>query len=421
MRDKTLVKSSWTLKNCDICGQDKALHSLGRREFELPAENSLYEFIHEDVICERCGFIFSGKVPENDFLSRYYENTLAIQSEQVEIPPDYDMEARLNNIQSVVSKGSTVLEVGANTGEFCERLNKIGFRASGLDPLADEECTDAVSNAFLGENPASSDTTKFDVVCSYFVLEHVVDAGKWLSEVLESLKQGGTLILEVPNFEEYPIKSLHGEHFLHFRTFHLEQLLKSFGLEIVSIGDEYKSRPFGVNVTARLAKEQRTTGDVLNSFSKEQIPENYVNRGIKIYKEANKELSREESRYQALADKLSGYLLDDQTQTEILFWGASEAATDIKKKLDRSVESQSEKIREEISLIDSSDTKIGTMHPAFSSPIRSPNLEDDESNQYIFVVCSKWYDQISRQIAEMDLTNVLVIDAMNWEPDESLE
>jgi len=100
-----------------------------------------------------------------------------------------------------------VIEVGSGFGFFIKKAIAAGLSITGL-----ELNTDAVALAqqqHLPIEPTALETIAeaqpdvFDAVCSFQVLEHVTDPRQFLASSVKLLKQGGKLILCVPNSESF--------------------------------------------------------------------------------------------------------------------------------------------------------------------------------------------------------------------------
>lgn len=99
-----------------------------------------------------------------------------------------------------ISNECKVLEVGSGSGLFAQRLVKENYIGLEFNDKAIERAK--TNNITLLkksiEEFANSSSHKFDVVCSFHVLEHVVDTHDFIKASLEVLKVGGKLIIAVP-------------------------------------------------------------------------------------------------------------------------------------------------------------------------------------------------------------------------------
>jgi SAM-dependent methyltransferase len=106
-----------------------------------------------------------------------------------------------------LSSGGEVLEVGCGTGQFLSLLMHPDCRTTGIDinPRAVNEARNRGINAI--ESPladfAGRNEGRFDVVCSFQVLEHLADPHTFIQMCLALTKPGGTLIFSTPNSDGY--------------------------------------------------------------------------------------------------------------------------------------------------------------------------------------------------------------------------
>jgi SAM-dependent methyltransferase len=105
---------------------------------------------------------------------------------------------------TLIQSHDLVLEVGCGTGAFLRRLSlEIGAQALGLELNQNAVKTaNAQGLQVYGElldQHSEYNKAKYDVVCSFQVLEHVSNVKEFLDMKLSVLKPGGRLIIAVPN------------------------------------------------------------------------------------------------------------------------------------------------------------------------------------------------------------------------------
>lgn len=97
--------------------------------------------------------------------------------------------------------GQSILDVGCSTGSYVNRLNEMGFKAYGLDLLADEGWKTSAEQMMIAgsatELPIVADAV--DTVICFEVLEHVPQPEKALAEIHRVCRNN--LILTVPDCE----------------------------------------------------------------------------------------------------------------------------------------------------------------------------------------------------------------------------
>ncbi len=105
-----------------------------------------------------------------------------------------------------LSQGQKVLEIGCAEGAFIKRLDKASL-AVGLE--LNEYAVDTAQMAGLDvrnetiQTHATANPEKYDVVCSFQVMEHVSDVKGILKSSIDALSPGGTLIISVPNNDSF--------------------------------------------------------------------------------------------------------------------------------------------------------------------------------------------------------------------------
>jgi len=104
---------------------------------------------------------------------------------------------------SYLNKKDEILEIGCGDGAFLDQLKSKGYHAKGID-LTVESVNKAkdkgleVSNETI-EDHAKNNTEKYDVICTFQVLEHISDPKSFIENALKCLKKNGKFIVCVPN------------------------------------------------------------------------------------------------------------------------------------------------------------------------------------------------------------------------------
>jgi len=139
--------------------------------------------------------------------------------------------------------GKQLLDVGSGWGHFLLACEKKGFKSCGLE-LAEfparfsrEELGLNVSNQnFFDFNPV----TKFDVITSWDVLEHIDDIHGFIRKCSSLQNSGGIFVFQVPAFDS-PVARNQGknwkmigvDHVNYFTRKTLQNLLEKHGYEII--------------------------------------------------------------------------------------------------------------------------------------------------------------------------------------------
>lgn len=111
-----------------------------------------------------------------------------------------------------VGKNKAVLEVGAHTGYFSERLRLAGCRVTAIemDPAAAEKSASRADRVIVGdiEDPKvfGQISETFDVILFMHILEHLVDPWRVLRESQRLLNPGGSLVVLLPNVGAWRVR-----------------------------------------------------------------------------------------------------------------------------------------------------------------------------------------------------------------------
>jgi SAM-dependent methyltransferase len=146
-----------------------------------------------------------------------------------------------------IASGSSVLEVGCGKGAFRSWL-PAAVEYTGLE--YNDEAVRRAQAAGLNvvkqsvESHVASGTQKYDVVCSFQVLEHVTDPKEFVHACVQALAPGGKLILAVPSEDSFialapnaPL-NMPPHHVLRWTDLALNNLAQREGLSIVDLWHE---------------------------------------------------------------------------------------------------------------------------------------------------------------------------------------
>ncbi len=113
---------------------------------------------------------------------------------------------------SIVNPGLKVLEVGCGKGSFIAKLqNELNATTVGLElndtavEFGKENGIDIRNESI--ETHAIGNPAKYDIVCSFQVLEHIPNVQEFIQSSVHALKSGGSLVVSVPNNDSFLGKS----------------------------------------------------------------------------------------------------------------------------------------------------------------------------------------------------------------------
>jgi SAM-dependent methyltransferase len=108
----------------------------------------------------------------------------------------------------LLKKDMNVLEIGCGNGGFLKRLNAT-LNISNVGLELNENAVKKLVQDGLDirmesiENHCTENNNKYDVVCSFQVLEHIANIDSFISSSIKCLKPGGRLIISVPNNDSF--------------------------------------------------------------------------------------------------------------------------------------------------------------------------------------------------------------------------
>jgi 2-polyprenyl-3-methyl-5-hydroxy-6-metoxy-1,4-benzoquinol methylase len=188
------LESASTL--CTICGDPM------RKKWP---SNGLYYFT-----CPRCQLDRVAPVPTREVLKDYYDKAYEVDREGYRRNLRRYSLRDLKLLERLNGKGR-MLEVGCSWGYFLGAARSCGWHVQGLE-LSDSASLWAKDKLGLDvtcgtiEDMPLAESTGFDVVVAWHVIEHVQDPMYFLKTVRERLRPGGLLALRTPNIRSAPAR-----------------------------------------------------------------------------------------------------------------------------------------------------------------------------------------------------------------------
>jgi SAM-dependent methyltransferase len=121
-------------------------------------------------------------------------------------------ERRLEYLSPYITSGNSVLDIGSSSGFMLLPLAEKGMDVWGIEPsgyFSDFSKKKGINTYnSLDSLTAHKGDKKFDLVMSFFVMEHVPDPSVFVKQCLELKKDSGKVIIEIPSAHD-PLYSLY--------------------------------------------------------------------------------------------------------------------------------------------------------------------------------------------------------------------
>ena len=175
-------------------------------------QRGIYDSTQTSVYVNQASdFAFLFPLPEVDYIS-YLPRVKALGLSQYKKNMAV-VARRYEKIQQCFSPHQKILEIGAGDGAFLRHVGNI-HPAYRLACLEVDENTKSIREQVTGLHSYASwdhireGQERFDVICMFHVLEHILDPKEFLTNCRACLAAHGTVIIEVPSLED-PLLSLY--------------------------------------------------------------------------------------------------------------------------------------------------------------------------------------------------------------------
>ncbi len=118
----------------------------------------------------------------------------------------YALALKLRLIRSLNKESTSVLDIGAGTGEFLNLAKDNGWRVQGVEPNEKARNSATQKGLDVQESIDRLEGRNFDVVTLWHVLEHLPDLENTITKIEAFVKPGGVLLIAVPNFRSFDAK-----------------------------------------------------------------------------------------------------------------------------------------------------------------------------------------------------------------------
>lgn len=235
------MKREKVLQNraCPVC-ESNDNQILFKQSFSAFENNLLVGY--NVVSCNKCGFCFSDKIPEQDKFDLYYrEMSKYEKSDSNSADSQYDIGRFKQTVvflkQIINRKDSYIVEIGCASGLLLSQLKQEGFEnLLGIDPspgcvefVKTRSGIDARTGTISDLSSIQPDSVELLILVG--VLEHIRELDLALQELRKVLKPDGKICIVVPDASQYlngkdaPFQEFSVEHINFFGPTSLSNLM----------------------------------------------------------------------------------------------------------------------------------------------------------------------------------------------------
>jgi 2-polyprenyl-3-methyl-5-hydroxy-6-metoxy-1,4-benzoquinol methylase len=240
---------------CPICNPETGTISFLRcsDRFDKP-KNKKYSL----TICLGCGLVYLNPRPDEQDIADSYQSedydpfisTLAqrsIKDRLYAVLRDRVLDWKKKLINTLITPGSHVLDIGCGTGEFLGALNG-NYTVVGIEPEPKAAHWAAKRFGFkvhIGDfNKAYSQLEQYDLITMWHSLEHIPEPLKTLNNINNCLNDNGWLLIALPNFRSLDARLYRScwvaydapRHLWHFSKSQLVQICNKAGFQFDRAG-----------------------------------------------------------------------------------------------------------------------------------------------------------------------------------------
>ncbi len=238
-------------KHCPLCqepvakGAELDAHALAKaygKRFHVDVGRLIGDITTVELLtCRNCGLRFFFPQIAGD--SSFYSSLLPWFLSRHSLEERNQSNLPLTHIRP----GTKVLEVGCGLGTLRTLLpadtSYVGLELNAAAVAAARERQVDVRDELV-EQHARTAAGRYDVVCSFQVLEHVVDVRSFVAGCVACLRPGGTLILSVPDARSFVghqvdnVLNMPPHHVSWWSEAPLRYLADTWGLDVVAIAED---------------------------------------------------------------------------------------------------------------------------------------------------------------------------------------
>tara|TARA_B110000503_G_C7154819_1_gene416846 strand:+ start:1491 stop:2387 length:897 start_codon:yes stop_codon:yes gene_type:complete len=232
-------------KNCPICNtrdnslliyKEKLPENLNDTNFA--GRKTPDGFHYKMLRCLNCSLLYASEIYDEEYSNKLYEESTFDYSDELKGLTKSYSKCLVDGLKILKNEKQNFLEIGCGNGFMLNEAIKFGFKnVKGIEPskeaisFADKHVKKFIHHGIFTDKDEAS-LELYDVVFIAMIIEHVVDANKFLNSIYKILKPGGIIICISHNERHLLSKVLKDKHPIindeHVAVFNKEALKKIF-------------------------------------------------------------------------------------------------------------------------------------------------------------------------------------------------
>ena len=231
-------------KNCPICNtrdnsllvyKEKLPENLNDTNFAGRKTPDGYHY--KMLRCLNCSLLYASEIYNEEYSNKLYDESTFDYSDELKGLTKSYSQCLVDGLKMLKNEKQNFLEIGCGNGFMLNEAIKFGFKnVKGIEPskeaisFADKGVKKFIHHGIFNDDEASIEL--YDVVFIAMIIEHVVDANKFLNSIYKILKPGGIIICICHNERHLLSKVLKDKHPIindeHVAVFNKKALKKIF-------------------------------------------------------------------------------------------------------------------------------------------------------------------------------------------------
>ena len=211
-------------KICPICESDKYSKLVYDKKLPDDLVNPNFAgrkdpdgYHYQMLRCENCTLLYASEIYDEDYSNQLYSDSSFDYSPELEGLTKSYSKTLIEGIKFLKNSKENFLEIGCGNGFMLQEALRLGFKnVKGIEPskdaisFADSKIKNFIQHGIFNENQIENE--KYDLVFIAMIIEHVVDANKFLASIYNVLKPGGIVICVCHNERHFLAKILKEKH-----------------------------------------------------------------------------------------------------------------------------------------------------------------------------------------------------------------